>query len=298
MIKHYLDIKLIRSKITSLMATLDVIWRWQVRPARTPHGLPHPVIVSLTSYPPRFNTLPLTLKSLLTQTVKADHTILWIAHDDLPLLPKSVTSLVSQGLEIRAADDTKSYKKILPALDAFPEAYICTADDDLYYWSTWLEELIGGIDLERKEVVPCHNAHTVVANSDGSYRPFLNWEFDAKEQKPSPKLFPQGGCGVLYPPGILKHDRSDREAIPSICPTNDDLWLFWMGRRNGALYRRVSQRGIVQWLRSQHAALWHTNFVTPDGHLVTDGGYDIPARQLAQRYGYPSLISEVIQQYR
>lgn len=77
-----------------------------------PHGLPATLILSLTSYPPRFGTLSLTLHSLLRQSVKADRTILWIAH--IPLLPKAVTVLQAAGLEIRATEDVRSYKKSSP----------------------------------------------------------------------------------------------------------------------------------------------------------------------------------------
>ncbi len=84
-----------------------------------PHGLPGELIVSLTSYPPRFRTLDLTLRCLLTQTVRPDRVILWIAEADMAKLPPAVVALVEYGLDIRACKDTRSYKKIIPALAAF-----------------------------------------------------------------------------------------------------------------------------------------------------------------------------------
>ena len=51
------------------------------------HRLPSELIVSLTSYPPRFKTLHLTIKSLLDQTVRPDRIILWIGRGAMDLIP-------------------------------------------------------------------------------------------------------------------------------------------------------------------------------------------------------------------
>ena len=43
-----------------------------------------PVIVSLTSWPPRIASLPPVIDSLLQQTVPADRIILWLAEAQFP----------------------------------------------------------------------------------------------------------------------------------------------------------------------------------------------------------------------
>lgn len=270
-------------------------WRWQgakdrmrprlaqfrmalpLMPKARPHSLPKPLIVSLTSYPPRYPTLALTLRSILRQTVKADRTILWVAHADFESLPLEVLDLQSRGLEIRRTDDTRSYKKILPALDSFPEAYICTADDDLYYWPTWLEELVDNAD-ESGRVVPCHRAHEIVFSPDGAIRPYCEWEWDVARRGESGRFFPTGGAGALYPPGILDHEPGDREAALSLCPFGDDIWLFWMGRRNGARYKTVGRhRELLLWNGSQEQSLWEVN---------GKGCNDVQFRRMIDKYGF------------
>src|SRR3954453_22025150 len=77
------------------------------------HGLPGKLIVSLTSYLPRFATLALTLRGLLDQSVAADRTILWLTREDRRNLPPDVISLVDYGLEIRECEDWRSYKKLV-----------------------------------------------------------------------------------------------------------------------------------------------------------------------------------------
>jgi hypothetical protein len=163
--------------------------QWRRKSSGRPHGLPTALIVSLTSHPPRFGTLSLTLRSLLMQTVKADRTILWIAHGDIPLLPQDLTDLQAAGLEIRTADDMKSYMKIIPTLDAFPDAFICTADDDAYYWPTWLEELVN-VTRVTERVVLCHRAHEITLDAQGYFRPYEQWLQDVFKEERSELLLP------------------------------------------------------------------------------------------------------------
>lgn len=250
-----------------------------------PHRLPAPLIVSVTSYPPRFSTLSLTLHSLLRQSVQADRTILWIAHADMSLLPSDVTDLKVAGLEIRATEDIKSYKKVIPALDAFPQAFICTADDDIYYWPTWLERLVEEQLIEtvktKDRVVTCHRAHEIALDERGDIRPYEFWRQDVFQQATSILLFPTGMGGVLYPPGTLMHSATDREAAFTLCPNNDDIWLYWIGRRNGATYKTVGRsREFPLWRGSQHDSLFHVN--------VELKANDNQIRNLTERYGKPA----------
>src|SRR5690554_2891317 len=88
------------------------------------HDLDAPLIVSVTSYPKRFDVLSLTLMCLLKQTIRPDMVILWVAEDDLKQLPEDVLSMQMQGLKICQTEDIRSYKKLIPALQEMPNAYI------------------------------------------------------------------------------------------------------------------------------------------------------------------------------
>ena len=271
---------MVRELVRLWQAALCVSWQWQFKSGGRPHRLPATLIVSLTSYPPRFGTLSLTLRSLLRQTVKADRTILWIADADIPVLPKAVTDLRAAGLEIRATDDIRSYKKIIPALNAFPDAFICTADDDVYYWPTWLEQLVDDTSMTER-IVTCHRAHKITVDRQGRFRPYKQWLLDVHDRDKSQLLFPTGAGGVLYPPGILRHTADDRETAFTLCPVGDDIWLYWICRRNGATYKTVGHwRDLVLWRGTQNQCLWLGNFNL--------GGNDTQIRKMAERYGYPA----------
>lgn len=263
------------------LAPPRIMLRWRLARQGKPHSLPGKLIVSVTSFPPRFGTLALALRSLLRQTVSADLTVLWIAHADLPFLPKNVLDLQSAGLTICATDDLRSYKKIIPALDSFPGAFICTADDDLYYWPTWLAELLHEASDERR-VVTCHRAHEITIDDQSRFRPYTQWHLNVPHRVQSNRLFPTTGGGVLYPPSALVHTASDRNAIFDLCPTGDDIWLYWIARRNGFTYKTAGRhRELITLPGSQEQTLWHDNLV--------HGRNDEMIRKMADKYGYPDL---------
>ena len=135
--------------------------------APKPHGLPGELIVSLTSYPARYATLHLTLRSLLRQDTAPDRIVLWIAEGDDAALPGKTRELLRQGIEMRIVSDARSYKKLIFALPAFPAAYVATADDDVFYRPDWLTDLVEG-QRGGDPVITCHRAHRLAAHPDGA----------------------------------------------------------------------------------------------------------------------------------
>lgn len=255
-------IKGIKSRIKivlTLLIELYVKIKWRFfRSIYRSHELPGMLIVSLTSYPPRFSTLHLTLKSLLMQTIKPDTIILWIAYEDRDLIPKQLFNLCKYGLEIRYCDNLRSYKKIIPTLKLYPKAFIVTADDDLYYWKTWLSELVKEYVVNKHEVV-CQRAHFIL-HQDGKPKPYCEWDNETRKQSPSKYIFPTSGGGVLYPPDVFYKDVTNEAYFITMCPTGDDIWLYFMALLNGAIFRKIGKnRRMYSWHGSQKVSLWEIN---------------------------------------
>lgn len=245
------------------------------------HPLPAPLVVSLTSYPPRFKTLHLTLMSILTQDMRPDHIILWIAEDDYAALPQNVLDLQGQGLEILTCDDLGSYKKIVPALSSHPDAFIVTADDDVYYGPKWLRSLCENWDGKMKTIV-CHRAHKIAFIRDGKPAPYTKWQHNVKGPQVSASLFPTGAGGVLYPPGCFSPDVLQQDMFMALCPRADDVWLYWMAAGNGCVYL-VTGYGVnvLNWDDSQKISLLTEN--------VTHGGNDRQIEKMMDAYGFPTV---------
>lgn len=248
--------------------------------ARKLHGLGAPLIVTLTSYPPRFPTLAPTLRSLLDQTVRADRTILWLAEKDLPQLPRDVVALKDFGLEIRTCADLRSYKKLIPALQAFPGAWFATADDDVYYRPDWLESLVGQAAANRRTVI-AGRAHLARLDGSGRFVPYLEWEMNTHHLRsplPETRMFPTGVGGVLYPPDAFADSVMDEDAFMRFCPHGDDIWFFWMARLAGTDQMRTpSGFELLAWPQSQDVGLFHENQLNSRN--------DVQIRNLEEAFG-------------
>ena len=173
------------------LAALERDWQLYGRYYAERRSAGNRIVVSLTSYPPRFATLHLTLKSLLSQSCLPERVVLWIAHGDMAQLPPAVTALQDAGLEIRACEDWKSYKKMLPLLQESLDYTVVTADDDVYYWRDWLRELADARVPGKLEVI-CHRMHRMRLAPDGTPLPYTAWEFESDQREASPLNFPTG----------------------------------------------------------------------------------------------------------
>lgn len=220
------------------------------------HKLPELLVVSLTSYPPRFKTLGLTIKTLLSQSVIPDIVILWIYESDYQHLPENILKLKSLRFEIRTtSEDLRSYKKIVPALLMYPNEFIVTADDDIYYNYDWLEELTNNYDPNLNEVVG-HRGHRITYNLEGVVNPYANWKWCIGSLVKGNDIFLTGCGGVLYPPKSLSVEVIDSHAFMHLCPTADDVWLYFMARINGYSAKKIpSYFREFSWIGSQDVAL-------------------------------------------
>jgi hypothetical protein len=199
---------------------------------------------------------------LLDQTVRADRIVLWLAHADVPALPKTVTRLQRRGLEIRTCEDLRSYKKLVPALHAFPDAYIVTADDDLEFARNWLEVLIESFSPQDRSIL-CHRAHRSARWHDGRLTNYVDWEFDVQDTKarsPSIDIIATTGAGALFPPRVLPGFATEAPLFRRLCPDGDDVWFWWCARLAGTPTRKVGGvNPLFTWPGTQESSLWQVN---------------------------------------
>lgn len=244
----------------------------------SPHGLPAPLIVSLTSYPARFGTLAITLKAILRQSVRPDKVILWLAEGDEEYLPPEVAALKSEGLEVAVCPDWRSYKKIVPALLAYPDSYLVTADDDLYYMADWLDGLVRSAAIGYR--IAGHRAHRVSLNKNGVPCQYEEWQKNIKGPQQSHLVFLTGGMGTIYAPGALHSDVINPKLFMELCPSADDIWLYWMYRLSGIEAQKIGDRiRIVEWEGSQAENLRSVN--------LSGRGNDRAIQAMLRRYGWP-----------
>lgn len=194
------------------------------------HDLDSELIITLTSYKARFKYLDLTLKCLLSQSVKADKVLLWVAEEDYVELPEKVIELKDRGLEIRKTSDIRSYKKIIPALREFPNAAFFIVDDDLFYSRTMVERFIAYSKSFPGSVI-AGRVHEVQFDDAGGVLPYKSWKWDSLN-KCSDNNFFTGCGGVFFPPCSFAEETLNQKMFLKLAPFADDVWLNWMLRLN------------------------------------------------------------------
>ncbi|WP_052074777.1 glycosyltransferase [Shewanella mangrovi] len=236
------------------------------------------VIVSLTSYPKRFKNLYIVIESIKKQIWKPKKIILWIYTDDYKKLPNKVLKIQDELFEIRQCEDLKSYKKLIPALAEFPNEIIVTADDDLYYWPSWLKELVE-IYRESNNAVVAHRVHRITSENVNKYQLWKHAYTGPESQKISPWNFPTGVAGILYPSNCFHSDVLNPELFMGLCPTADDIWFYWMFRLKG--YSAIGTGRKDSWVSID-------NYGTPNLYEenVLKNGNNRQLKNMIERYGF------------
>jgi hypothetical protein len=219
-----------------------------------------PVIISLTTIPPRIAQIGPTLDSLLNQNAPIAAVILWVPKHyrrrdfgpiDLPQLPA--------GVELRRCTvDYGPATKILPAIKAFAtqDLRILYCDDDRIYHCDWAGKLLKESEryqndciVEAGEKVEV-TALRAFANTPrfrllstaslGIYSHFHRKKIRFLDPGHGPVDIAKGYGGVLVRPAFLPETAFE---IPDLLWTVDDIWLSGQMALNGITIRKVSKRG-------------------------------------------------------
>lgn len=183
-------------------------------------------IVSLTSFPARINEVWITIETILRQSFKPDRVILWLAESQFPdrKVPDSLTSLVQRGLTIEFCnEDIRSHKKYFYAIEKYPNDFIITLDDDLYYDQHLLSNLIN-IHKQYPSAIATNRAHKITFSGERML-PYRKWKHNVTQNQPSHLLVQTGGFGTIYQKADLYKDFNNSQLIRELAFHADDLWL-------------------------------------------------------------------------
>ncbi|WP_141502210.1 glycosyltransferase [Paenibacillus luteus] len=238
------------------------------------------IIVTLTSFPPRMNTLWMVLESLLRQSKKPDRIILWLARSQFPYfddIDTRIQKMESRGLEIRFCEDLRSHKKYYYAMQEFNNDIIITVDDDIFYPENMIAELYAK-HIEYPESITCYRAHKITF-MNGQVSKYVDWDHGARGYTDKDYLLMATGCGgVLYPPNCLYHEVFNIQAIQELCLNADDIWLKCMGILKGT--KTVKVHGI-------YSEMFSTRGSSDSGlakNNVTGGHNDEQLKKVLERY--------------
>lgn len=194
------------------------------------------IIVSLTSFGRRINEVYLAIESIMQGTVKPNRIFLWLAEDEFKgkALPITLQKQQIRGLQVEFCQDIKSYKKIIPAMERFPDACIVTIDDDLMYEFDLLENLIKCHKDNPNDICACR-MHRITVNKENKPNSYLKWDQLVYPERKSNLHFLTSGAGTLFPPHCFVDEFFNMGAYMTLCPYADDVWInamIWLSGRS------------------------------------------------------------------
>lgn len=202
------------------------------------------VIVSLTSFPAAISYAVGAIRSILRGDVLPDKLVLYVTLADFAPgeMPRELLDLqeLEPRFEIRDyPSDIRSYRKLVPALNDFPDDVIVTVDDDVDYHPSMLRRLLE-LHAKYPDDIIAHRAKIILPSKPYRKWPKLRWyDFLIKSDRAGFNVIQTGVAGVLYPPHALKQEMIDPELFTRLAPTADDIYFWAAAVANGRRVRPV-----------------------------------------------------------
>ncbi|WP_220473351.1 glycosyltransferase family 2 protein [Vibrio sp. PID23_8] len=209
------------------------------------------VVVSLTTYNERLDTVYLTLESILNQNVSGYDVYLWLSEEDCTEneLPKSLRKLRDRGVKIKfVSENMRSYKKLSYMYNYVMKNkctydVIVTADDDILYPQNWLDGFLKKHVTYPNDVL-CYRGHDLVCDGEGNFLYNASLNNNTSEDQGSINLLPTGVSGVFYPMTSLNEQVINFNEILKRAKYMDDIWYKGVTSSCGVISRRVYKKNI------------------------------------------------------
>ena len=225
---------------------------------------PYQIIISLTTFGRRLDSVAITIESLMQQTLKANKIVLWLDEKQKEReIPLSLQNQEKRGLEIKYCKDIRSYKKLIPSLLAFPEDAILTVDDDIIYPYDLIERFVRE-HRANPHLILCSKLHRMKIGKGSKLLPYREWEKGASTLDVDMLNFPTGVGGVLYPPHSLDDEVLNENVFMELCSFGDDIWFKAMSMKKGTFSKRISSHSTngIDYIEDpfvQDVGLFHRN---------------------------------------
>ena len=196
------------------------------------------IIVSLTSIPEALPIAAQAIRSILEGSVLPDKIVLYLTAQQFPSgkTPSELQDLLTLNsiFEVRFYNEIiRSYTKLIPALQDFPNDIIVTVDDDVRYHKNMLKRLLSRHKKYPNAIIG-HRIRRIKMNSR-----YKSWKLYKRVSllkfsfKPSYRNLQTGVGGVLYPPHSLSKEMLKPEVFMKLASTVDDIWFWAAAIANG-----------------------------------------------------------------
>lgn len=231
----------------------------------------HNIILSMTTWPPRFSSARVVMDDIIRQRKQegledAVHCVLVLSEEEVGT--EAADSLISYMEEIGVEviidrGNIMSHKKLIPTLEAYPDAAILVVDDDNIQAPGWLRTFVQDHEAHPYDIIFGQGSSTVFA-CDGKIMEkrdtacmFMQLRGEVVEHlKPA-----SGAAGTLYPAHTFTDSRFfDRELLMRTSPTSDETWQYAFAKIAGKTFRLLSACNIPSSASAnQMVALYNKN---------------------------------------
>ena len=187
------------------------------------------VIVSMTSYPGRINSVWKAVDSIFYQKEKPQLICLYLSEEEFPNrradLPQRLLGYEKLGLKILFREhNLMAHNKYYYAFREYPKKLIITIDDDFYYSTNLISNLLD-IHKTYQDSICSNTLHVITFSLTQKFLPYSQWSQRHINQLPSHLNLALGYNGVLYPRFDYNKDFFDMNLIKELSLKADDLWL-------------------------------------------------------------------------
>lgn len=230
------------------LANIHIPWYFRHTAGRNRGGrVDDSIIVSLTSFPARINKVWIVIECLLRQSLRPGKIVIWLSKEQFPTeadIPQRLKDYVSDGVQVRLVDgDIRSHKKYFYAFSEYKDKKVILVDDDIFYHSTLISNLIKVKDKHPNEhIAVCTYAYHIGYNKDHEILPYSKWTKSTAPSEADDLFFGSGG-GTLIIPSELNNEWSNIDLASKLTPIADDVWLNAMARISGL--RIIKTRGKI-----------------------------------------------------
>ena len=182
------------------------------------------IIVSLTSFPAALPFATQAIQSILDGSVLPDKIVLYLTAQQFPnsKIPSELKDLLALNsiFEIRFYNELiRSYTKLIPAIQDFPNDIIVTIDDDVLYHKNMLKYLLNRHKKYPNAIIG-HRIRRIRYNARyKSWKLYKHISVLKFSFKPSFRNLQTGVGGVLYPPYSLHKEMLKPNVFMQLAPT-------------------------------------------------------------------------------
>ena len=186
------------------------------------------VVISLTTYPKRFEHLVEVLNTLVNQTVTPYKILLVIDKPNIEYITPEIVDYIAAHQDlievILAENPIKPHEKYYFAMQKYRYCSIITVDDDVLYDKRLVEKLLESY-IQDPSRIHAARVHKITFDKNG-VRPYKSWiyQYNRSDINPSHTLFATGVGGVLYPPDCLDISEDNLPEIQEFLLA-DDIYL-------------------------------------------------------------------------